>query len=459
MPGSTPPLFSVLIPTRNRASLLREALRTALAQDFDDYEIVVSDNNSTDDTQLLLAEHCSGHCAPPAPFQSTEPDENRSPTDLTAGPCLRIMHHDRDLSMCEHWELILRRARGRYVMFLADDDGLTPGVLSYLARLLQRWPVDCLYWRGARYVHPDVPDGQERCRLAYSLESRRLYVIPSSLLIRAFYDFDRRTYILLPKLLNALVSRRLLERCRRAGEVFCLPPFPDYSAACHILASATCCYWFDCPLFISGVSYHSNAGRQYLRRQKYDRYLALFGEDLLAGVPYAMRYLDGSYFLSTQFRFHRIYPSAFPGEYNWDAYLRFLFEEIVAFQGAQDVSAELALLAAYMLQHYQAPVVFQRLMHAHQSGSRARRILQAMAIARRYPALRDLLHLLRYPRRAAWQLVRSERRELHTTFRVSSMVRASQLLGRVLAEALPAPETLTPIPVTSLDDIGKVTIR
>ena len=38
------PFFSVVIPTRNRASLLRYALQTALDQDFDDYEIVVSDN-------------------------------------------------------------------------------------------------------------------------------------------------------------------------------------------------------------------------------------------------------------------------------------------------------------------------------------------------------------------------------------------------------------------------------
>src|SRR5712664_839547 len=48
------PFFSVLMPTRNRACLLRSSLRTAVEQKFPDYEIIVSDNNSTDDTKAVI---------------------------------------------------------------------------------------------------------------------------------------------------------------------------------------------------------------------------------------------------------------------------------------------------------------------------------------------------------------------------------------------------------------------
>ena len=41
--------FSILIPTRNRLDLLRYAVDSVRRQDYDDWEIVVSDNASTQD--------------------------------------------------------------------------------------------------------------------------------------------------------------------------------------------------------------------------------------------------------------------------------------------------------------------------------------------------------------------------------------------------------------------------
>jgi glycosyltransferase involved in cell wall biosynthesis len=52
MPGQ--PLFSVVIPTYNRAGMLAEALDSVWAQRRDDYEVVVVDDGSTDDTAALL---------------------------------------------------------------------------------------------------------------------------------------------------------------------------------------------------------------------------------------------------------------------------------------------------------------------------------------------------------------------------------------------------------------------
>ena len=51
------PRFSVVIPTCNRARFLQHSLQTALEQSFDDYEVVVSNNASTDATLEIIKEY------------------------------------------------------------------------------------------------------------------------------------------------------------------------------------------------------------------------------------------------------------------------------------------------------------------------------------------------------------------------------------------------------------------
>lgn len=48
------PLISVIIPTYNRARMLKQAIDSVLAQDFADFELIVVDDGSTDDTQDIL---------------------------------------------------------------------------------------------------------------------------------------------------------------------------------------------------------------------------------------------------------------------------------------------------------------------------------------------------------------------------------------------------------------------
>lgn len=114
---SSTPLVSVLIPTYNYARFLPQALQSVLTQDYPAFEILVSDDGSTDDSAALLR-------------------------DLAQrDPRVRVVIQPRNLGMVPHWNWCLREARGDYVKFLFGDDAFNSRhAISRLVELLQEYP-------------------------------------------------------------------------------------------------------------------------------------------------------------------------------------------------------------------------------------------------------------------------------------------------------------------------------
>jgi glycosyltransferase involved in cell wall biosynthesis len=52
------PAISVILPTYNRATLLRRAVQSVLSQTFQDWELIIVDDASTDDTQEVIKNLC-----------------------------------------------------------------------------------------------------------------------------------------------------------------------------------------------------------------------------------------------------------------------------------------------------------------------------------------------------------------------------------------------------------------
>ena len=50
-----PIFFSVIIPTYNRATLIGETIQSLLQQSFQDFELLVIDDGSTDNTEEVIA--------------------------------------------------------------------------------------------------------------------------------------------------------------------------------------------------------------------------------------------------------------------------------------------------------------------------------------------------------------------------------------------------------------------
>jgi glycosyltransferase involved in cell wall biosynthesis len=112
-----PPTISVLIPTYNYGCFLAEAIESVLSQDFQDFELLIVDDCSADDTAEVVKPFCSRDARVQFTVNST------------------------NLGMVNNWNHCLERARGEYIKFVFGDDKLSdPQALSKMLALLQANP-------------------------------------------------------------------------------------------------------------------------------------------------------------------------------------------------------------------------------------------------------------------------------------------------------------------------------
>lgn len=118
------PKVSVIIPTYNGAQYIKQAVDSVLAQTYDDYEIIVVDDGSTDDTAELLR--------PYGDRITYLYQENRKlPAARNTG---------------------IRAARGQYLAFLDSDDLFLPHKLAAQARCLDERREVGLVASGHQYI-------------------------------------------------------------------------------------------------------------------------------------------------------------------------------------------------------------------------------------------------------------------------------------------------------------------
>jgi glycosyltransferase involved in cell wall biosynthesis len=109
------PKISICIPVYNSAAYLAAAVESALAQDYDSFEILIVDDCSTDGS----AEIAAGFA--------------------TRSSLVRFVANTYNLGMVPNWNRCMELARGEYIKFLFGDDLLSsPHNISRLAGILDR---------------------------------------------------------------------------------------------------------------------------------------------------------------------------------------------------------------------------------------------------------------------------------------------------------------------------------
>lgn len=114
--ATTQKKVSVIIPTYNRAKFLRSAIKSALMQTFTDYEIIVSDDRSTDHTREVVEIFKDKRIK----YVRNEGNRGPSATRNTA----------------------ISASEGEYIAFLDDDDEWLPEKLKSQVHLLDKSPLN-----------------------------------------------------------------------------------------------------------------------------------------------------------------------------------------------------------------------------------------------------------------------------------------------------------------------------
>jgi glycosyltransferase involved in cell wall biosynthesis len=108
------PRVTVCIPTYNRSEYLTQCLASLLAQTFTDFEVIISDNCSTDGTSEVLRRF--------------------------ADPRIRYYRNTTNIGVFPNMNRCLELATGDYVSILHDDDLYAPRFLEREAQVLDHNP-------------------------------------------------------------------------------------------------------------------------------------------------------------------------------------------------------------------------------------------------------------------------------------------------------------------------------
>jgi glycosyltransferase involved in cell wall biosynthesis len=121
MTGAAPagPLVSIIMPTYKRAHLLQGAIDSVLNQTFRDFELIVVDDNSPDETPDIVAR--------------------------IQDPRVRYVRNDPNLRLPRALNRGFSLARGRYLTWTSDDNFYAPTAIKRMVEALQNGSFGLVY--------------------------------------------------------------------------------------------------------------------------------------------------------------------------------------------------------------------------------------------------------------------------------------------------------------------------
>jgi len=259
-----PLLISIVIPTRNRAALVKDALHSVVSQDYPHWECVVFDNNSDEPLEAEVAEF----------------NDDR----------IRYVRSETFLPVTDSWNGAIDEARGDYITLLGDDDGLTPNFMSSVEFISRHHDgPDFIYTSLFQFFHPGVapwePSGYViDLRYGEFFEGRddifkidpgaAQHAVNGSMGFKRNFAFNMQAFCF---------SKPFLDSIRMDGKVF-HSPFPDYYLANVAMGLGKVITASPKPLVVAGVSKKSFGFTLFNQLEKQGA--ALLATDLAADPMY-----------------------------------------------------------------------------------------------------------------------------------------------------------------------------
>ncbi|WP_374252040.1 glycosyltransferase family 2 protein [Acinetobacter brisouii] len=224
------PKITIIIPTRERAEVLRYSLQTVMMQDYQNLEIIVCDNFSNDETEEIV----------------------KGANDAR----IRYINTGKRLSMSHNWEFALSHVTDGWVTFIGDDDGLLPGGIIKIVKIIQETNAyairteSCTYdWPGM----PDYPNGQLVVPLTSGFEVRN-----SQAYLKKVLE-GKEKYNQLPMIYNGgFIHIQLMNKIKDKVGSFFSSVNPDVYTAMALARLTENYIYVKEPISISGTSKYSN---------------------------------------------------------------------------------------------------------------------------------------------------------------------------------------------------------
>lgn len=226
--------FSVLLPTRNRLELLKYALETVLRQDYDDWEIIISDNFSEENVAGFV--------------QSL--NEQR----------IKYYRTNSFIPVTDNWNNALEKSTGDYVIMLGDDDSLMKGFFTTMSMLIERfqWP-DFIYSNAFVYAYPGVMPGFPNGFLKpygfapFFKNAKEPFWLHKKQAVDLVHHSMNFKMLFTYNMQHSVVSRRFIESLRYKGSFF-QSPYPDFYATNALFLKAERILICPFPLVTIGIS-------------------------------------------------------------------------------------------------------------------------------------------------------------------------------------------------------------
>ena len=253
------PKYSILLPTRNGGALLEGCIRSVLSQERDDFELVVSDNASDEESQEAIRRFA---------------DDSR----------LVTLRQSEPLGVTGNWLACLDKSRGERIALIGDDDRLLPGYFEAADVLVDTYrDPDVVLCNGIGFLFPGL-EGSTQAHFSdpfYEMDPTlpRDGLISQSVRRRLVTEMFAFRFPIHMNMQAALIHRRCLDML--PGRFF-RDPFPDfYTMNALMLKADTWALSSETPVVI-GVSPKSY-GRTIHNAGQQDEGLAYLGIDL--GFP------------------------------------------------------------------------------------------------------------------------------------------------------------------------------
>jgi glycosyltransferase involved in cell wall biosynthesis len=122
------PQLSIGFPVYNGERYLQCALDCVRAQTFEDHELIISDNGSTDRTEEI----CRNYAA--------------------ADSRVRYIRHERNKGAAFNYNVVFEEARAPFFKWISDDDTMTPDMVARCMETLQANPKAIIAYPLARHI-------------------------------------------------------------------------------------------------------------------------------------------------------------------------------------------------------------------------------------------------------------------------------------------------------------------